>query len=103
MQVSAGKTYEHAGQLIPDLQALKDQRLDISHTITSLSFGESGYPGQVNPLSGASFDQRKKTSINPNGLPGDSPWFSLSSLQPLLMHVFLPLRKKSLLFEPVVS
>ena len=66
----AGRTYEHAGQLIPDLQAIKGQRLDISHSITSLSFGDKGYPGQVTPLAGATFDQRKKTSSNPSGRPG---------------------------------
>lgn len=80
MTLIAGKTYEHAGQLIPDLQALKNQRLDISHTITSLSFGEKGYPGQVNPLAGATFDQRKKTASNPNGRPGIC--FSVCILQP---------------------
>lgn len=61
--LAAGKTYEHGGQLIHDLQALKDQKFDVSHTITSMAFGEATYPGQSNPLSGAAFDQRReKTS-----------------------------------------
>jgi hypothetical protein len=53
------------------VQALKNQKLDISHNINSLSFGDYGYPGQVDPLSGASFDQRKKAAPNPGGKPGD--------------------------------
>lgn len=67
--MAAGKTYEHGGQLIHDLQALKDQKLDVSHTIASLTFGEETYPGQNNPLSGASFDQKQEKSNSAN-FPG---------------------------------
>eukprot|EP00892_Ulva_mutabilis_P010957 jgi/Ulvmu1/8233/UM041_0043.1 len=69
IQFAAGKTYEHAGQLVHDLQALKDQTFDVSHSITSMTFGDGTYPGQINPLSGASFDQRKDAT-NPQSHPG---------------------------------
>lgn len=71
IQIAPGKTYVHLGQLVHDLQPLRNMRLDISHRIASLTFGDA-YPGQRNPLSGTSFDQTAKSIDNPGMLPGAS-------------------------------
>ena len=64
-----GKTYEFEGKLIHDMQALRNAKLDVSHSIKTLSFGAL-YPGQQNPLNGASFDQRARTRENPQTITG---------------------------------
>jgi Endoplasmic reticulum vesicle transporter len=66
-----GKTYEYQGKLVHDLQPLKNSKIDMSHDLASLSFGAK-YPGQLNPLSGATFDQRKTSKENPDRLSGAS-------------------------------
>lgn len=64
MQIAPGKAYEHLGRVLHDMTPLRNTRLDISHTVADLSFG-SAYPGQINPLQGQVFDQRKKDKGNP--------------------------------------
>ena len=63
MQLAPGKAYEHLGRVLHDMTPLRNVHLDISHSIAGLSFGQA-YPGQINPLAGQVFDQRKKDKGN---------------------------------------
>ena len=69
IQLVPGKAYEAGGRLIQDMQPLRNQKIDISHEVKALSFG-AAYPGQVNPLHGAKFDQRKSSKENPSQSTG---------------------------------
>lgn len=51
INISPGHSFEFRGKTLHDLSALRDNKLDLSHRINKLWFGET-FPGQVNPLDG---------------------------------------------------
>jgi hypothetical protein len=69
IQLAPGTAYEHNNRLLHDVTPLRNQKLDISHNLDELSFGQK-YPGQVNPLKGQAFDQRRITKQNAQQRPG---------------------------------
>ena len=50
--LAPGKSFQHAHMHIHDLAAFPATRFNVSHKITTLSFGEP-FPGIVNPLDGS--------------------------------------------------
>jgi len=51
--ISPGHTFDYHGRHLHDMSAFADARLDVSHTIHHLSFGDS-FPGVTHPLDGVS-------------------------------------------------
>lgn len=51
IHITPGHSFSFAGHMLHDYSALRDKKLDLSHTIRHLSFGTE-YPGQANPLDG---------------------------------------------------
>ncbi|KAI0566899.1 Endoplasmic reticulum-Golgi intermediate compartment protein 3 ERV46 ERGIC3 [Gracilaria domingensis] len=53
INLTPGHSFQFHGHTLHDLSAVRDHKLDLSHRVNKLWFGEP-YPGQVNPLDGVS-------------------------------------------------
>jgi endoplasmic reticulum-Golgi intermediate compartment protein 3 len=49
IHIAPGHSFNFHGRTLHDISALKDQKINLSHRIKSLSFGDP-FPGQKNPL-----------------------------------------------------
>jgi hypothetical protein len=95
IQLAPGTAYEHNNRLLHDMTPLRNQKLDISHTLDELSFGEK-YPGQINPLKGQTFDQRRITKQNARQRPGASPFSVVDIYMKAMFDICNSLQRKLL-------
>lgn len=69
IHITPGHSFSFAGHTLHDYSALRDKKLDLSHTIRRLSFG-TAYPGQANPL-----DNTRRTAKNDMERMGQHEYF----------------------------